>query len=117
MLTGVPAAGDAEAKIEVKVLQKTVSEVVPLDHTEVGDRLVPHGELHPAGREKGEIKPTAGQSSWSPPTWQLWGPALEMALKLLRQRVGTLEGPSCPLTRSCLHHHQSFSPGCKERLT
>lgn len=57
MLTGVPAAGDAEAKIKVKVLQKSVSEVMPLDHTEVGYGLVSHGELHPAGREEGELNP------------------------------------------------------------
>lgn len=59
MLTGVPAAGDAEAEIKVKVLQQTVSEVMPLDHAEVGDGLVSHGELHPAGREKGRINPAS----------------------------------------------------------
>lgn len=52
MLAGVLAAGDAEAKMEVKAFEQLVSEVVPLDHAEVVNRLVSHCELHPE-QEKG----------------------------------------------------------------
>lgn len=52
MLAGVLAARDTEAKVEVKAFEQLISEVVPLDHAEVVDRLVSHRELHPE-REKG----------------------------------------------------------------
>lgn len=35
MFTSVPAAGDAEAEIKVKVFQQALPEVVPFDHPEV----------------------------------------------------------------------------------
>lgn len=47
VLAGVLAAGDAEAKVEVKAFEQLVAEVVPLDHAEVVDRFVSHCELHP----------------------------------------------------------------------
>lgn len=47
MLACVLAAGDAEAKVEVEALEQPVAEVVPFNHAEVVDRLVPHCELHP----------------------------------------------------------------------
>lgn len=52
MFTGVLAAGDAEAKVEVKTFEQLVAEVVPLYHAEVVNRFVSHCELHPE-REKG----------------------------------------------------------------
>lgn len=56
MLTGVLAAGDAEAKVEVEAFEELVSKVVPLDHAEVVDRLVSHCELHPELREVGRAE-------------------------------------------------------------
>lgn len=35
VLTGVTAVWDTETKIKVKALQQVITEVVPLDHTEV----------------------------------------------------------------------------------
>lgn len=35
VLASVPAAGDAEAEIKVKIFQQAFPEVVPLDHPEV----------------------------------------------------------------------------------
>lgn len=51
MLTGILAAGDAEAKVEVEAFEELVPKVVPLNHAEVVDRLVSHCELHPELRE------------------------------------------------------------------
>lgn len=47
VFAGVLAAGDAEAKVEVKTFEELVAKVVPLNHAEVVDRLVSHCELHP----------------------------------------------------------------------
>lgn len=46
MLARVPAVWDAEAKVEVKVLEEATLEVVPLDHPEAVDWPVAHRELH-----------------------------------------------------------------------
>lgn len=51
VLAGVLAAGDAEAKVEVKTFEELVAKVVPLNHAEVVDRLVSHCELHPDRQE------------------------------------------------------------------
>lgn len=46
MLARVPAVWDAEAKVEVKVLEEATLEVVPLNHPEAVDWPVAHSELH-----------------------------------------------------------------------
>lgn len=46
MLARVPAVWDAEAKVEVKVLEEATLEVVPFDHPEAVDWPVAHRELH-----------------------------------------------------------------------
>lgn len=56
MFTGVLAAGDAEAKVEVEAFEQLVPEVVPLDHAEVVDWLVSHCELHPELRQGGRAE-------------------------------------------------------------
>lgn len=44
----VPAVRDAEAEVEVEVLEEATLEVVALDHPEAVDWPVAHGELHTA---------------------------------------------------------------------
>lgn len=56
MFTSVPAAGDAEAKIKVEVLEQAVSEVMSLNHAEVRNRLISDGELHAAKKEWARVK-------------------------------------------------------------
>lgn len=51
MFAGVLAAGDAEAKVEVKTFEELVAKVVPLNHAEVVDRFISHCELHPERSE------------------------------------------------------------------
>lgn len=46
MLARIPAVGNAEAKVKVKVLEEATLEVVPLDHPEVVDGAVADRELH-----------------------------------------------------------------------
>lgn len=46
VFAGVATVGDAEAKVEVKVLQEAFPEVVPLYHSEAVHRPVAHSELH-----------------------------------------------------------------------
>lgn len=46
MLTRVLAARHAEAELKVKALEQPLSEVMPLDHSEVLYGQVPHRELH-----------------------------------------------------------------------
>lgn len=45
MLTGVLATRDTEAELEVKALQQLIAEVMPLDHAEIIDGNVTHGEF------------------------------------------------------------------------
>lgn len=92
MLAGVLAAGDAEAKVEVKAFEQLVAEVVPLDHAEVVDRLVSHCELHPEG-EKGAGLSSALKSS---------GQAQDSQAEALRGSVPSQEGvtPTFTLTPS-----------------
>ena len=52
VLAGVLAAGDAEAKLKVEALQELLPEVVPLNHAEVIDGDVTHGELDTWGGKK-----------------------------------------------------------------
>lgn len=47
VLTSIFTAGDAEAKFEIKTFQQLVTEVVPLNHTEIINGFVPYCELHP----------------------------------------------------------------------
>lgn len=79
MFTGIFAAGNAEAKVEVKAFEELVSKVVPLDHAEVVDRLVAHCELHPELREVGlreasmpTSQPAKGLGSRQTTTERLW---------------------------------------------
>lgn len=46
MLTGVLAAGDAEAKLKVEALQQLFTEIMPLNHPEVIDGDVPYCEFN-----------------------------------------------------------------------
>lgn len=46
MLTGVLAAGNAEAKLKVEALQQLFTEIMPLDHPEVIDGDVPYCEFN-----------------------------------------------------------------------
>lgn len=79
MFTGILAAGDAEAKVEVKAFEKLVAEVVPFNHAEVVDRLVSHRELHPELREAGRAEsslhasqPVKGPGSRQTTSERLW---------------------------------------------
>ena len=54
VLAGVATVGDAEAEVEVEVLQEAFPEVVPLDHSEAVHRLLAHGELHTDEERDGE---------------------------------------------------------------
>lgn len=47
MLTSIFTAGDAEAKFKIKTFQQLVTEVVPLNHTEIINGFVPYCEFHP----------------------------------------------------------------------
>lgn len=79
MFTGILAAGDAEAEVEVKAFEKLVAEVVPFNHAEVVDRLVSHRELHPELREGGRAErglrasqPVKGPGSRQTTSERLW---------------------------------------------
>lgn len=52
VLAGVAAVGDAEAEVEVEVLEQAPLEVVALDHAEAVDGSVAHRELHPGGNKR-----------------------------------------------------------------
>ena len=47
VLTGVSAVWDTEAKVKVEALQQVITEVVPLDHSEVVKRPISDCEFHP----------------------------------------------------------------------
>lgn len=51
VLTGVLAAGDAEAKLKVEALQQLFTEIVPLNHPEVIDGDVPYCEFNTKNTE------------------------------------------------------------------
>lgn len=62
MLTRVLAAWHAEAELKVKTLEQPLSEVMPLDHSEVLYGQVPHRELHAErGRERERCETGARQ--------------------------------------------------------
>lgn len=60
MLTRVLTAGDAEPKLKVEALEQLLTEVMPLDHAEVIDGLLPDRELYPAAREQGKDRLSCG---------------------------------------------------------
>ena len=61
MLASVLAAGHAEAKLKVEALEELLAKVMPLDHPEVIDRRVSHGELHSAYRQReGDLERVRG---------------------------------------------------------
>lgn len=61
MLTGVLAAGDAEAKLKVEALQQLFAEIVPLNHPEVIDGDVPYCEFNTKTQKQG-IQQRSGSS-------------------------------------------------------
>lgn len=70
MLTRVLTAGYAEPKLKVEALEQLLTEVMPLDHAEVIDGLLPDRELYPAAREQGKdfyhVEHTQKNSSVAP---------------------------------------------------
>lgn len=56
MLACVAAVGDAEAEVEIEVLQQPILKVMTLDHPEITHGTIADGKLHPSQDDKDERK-------------------------------------------------------------
>lgn len=46
MFARVPTVRDTEAEVKVKILQEAVLKIMPLNHSEIGNRSIANCELH-----------------------------------------------------------------------